>query len=67
MQRHLAHIINFEGHRFRMSVAEMSDDCKSCRIMPYIIEIHSTIFHNGEIWIRRNRYGQYEVVKCKEG
>lgn len=59
--RHLAHFVNFEGRKYSMAVAEISDDCRTCRIMPFTGEIHSTRFHNGEIEIRKDSAGFYEI------
>lgn len=66
MTRHLAHFINLDGHTYPMSVAEISDDGRECRILPFGGEIHSTRFHNGSIAIIKNAGGCYEIKECRE-
>lgn len=65
MTRHLAHIINIDGQRFTMAVAEIDDDRRSCVVMPFSGEIHSTRFHNGEIEIIKDSDGLYVVMEGK--
>lgn len=65
MNRHLAHVLNIDGRKYPMAVAEISDDRRSCKVMPYSGEIHSTRFHNGEIEIVKDPEGQYVVREAK--
>lgn len=52
MQRIAAHIIDFEGKTYKMSVIELADDGKTVSIFPLTREIHSTTFISGRICVK---------------
>lgn len=52
MQRIAAHIIDFEGKIYKMSVIELADDGKTVSIFPLTREIHSTTFISGKIRVK---------------
>ncbi|MDE6691912.1 MAG: hypothetical protein K2K05_00840 [Muribaculaceae bacterium] len=54
MIRILAHDILFDGHHYKLSVAQFADDLSSVVIFPFREETASTYFLDGTISIRKS-------------